>query len=174
MPDQPRPEDLAGGGEGEQQLALVEAAAQPTDFAERYRAARVGCAEWAQTLPGPRLLTMVMALQPVPKRLGHFLHVSSEAWEEEQLRKEADGQQSSFRVLEASHGRLLSNFCSDMSLLFAKGPIGEGSWGDILPSQHCTLGAAATAFAMLTLAAGSVFALVRDRHRAYPFKLCRP
>ena len=67
MPDQPRPEDLAGGGEGEQQLALVEAAAQPTDFAERYRAARVGCAEWAQTLPGPRLLTMVMALQPVSK-----------------------------------------------------------------------------------------------------------
>ena len=78
------------------------AAADGDEWARRNKQYKHKCGMWSQTRPGARLAVVANVLNCTTRLLFAFLHISSDEWERQQVRKEASGDKRSFRMLEAA------------------------------------------------------------------------
>lgn len=107
----------------------------------------------------------VLTLQPQASLMARMLHVAGDAWQTEALlNANVQGSGIETRMGHYHSGEITSELFGQVGDLFRS----EVRWQGL---REKSWGFFAQAFAMICRACGGVSALLRDRHRGYPFKL---
>ena len=78
------------------------------NWAEINARKRAEAASWVVTKPGPRLVAIKTVARHPLSLMGHFLSVSSPAWEKQQQRLALNGCKRSYRILEVKRNLIFS------------------------------------------------------------------